>query len=211
MSITRVTRLVQDFFQKFDQEEIITNMKASLDWGKSQYYGMSDQEIKNKWQLAAQLGTLLHEDIESYFKSGKTSEKVEFNQFLNFHSKMVREGYNVFMVEKQMCSKKYPITGIVDAVYKKDNDYILVDWKRVQSIKNDTFRLAKHPINHYYDNSLVKYSLQLNFYKYILAEHNINVSGLYLVQLYPGQEDYNLIKAQEIKEVDDILKFKFGI
>jgi uncharacterized protein with NRDE domain len=54
------------FFPPVDADKVIAGMRQSRKWSKSEYYSLTDQQIKGKWTKAQQLGTELHECIERW-------------------------------------------------------------------------------------------------------------------------------------------------
>ena len=65
ISYISVTKLYSSWFNKFDADKVLKTMD------RQQYPNMTDDEIKESWdqkgKVASQLGTQLHQSIESYF------------------------------------------------------------------------------------------------------------------------------------------------
>jgi len=57
---------------------------------------------------------------------------------------------------------------------KKNNSYVILDWKTSKSIPKVSFngKMGIHPVtSHLMDCKFVHYSMQLSFYRYILEEY----------------------------------------
>jgi hypothetical protein len=73
------TQFLHNFFGHFDADEVIAKMmKNPTKWKQSQYYGMTPEEIKAKWDAskdeASSAGTRMHLDIEHFYNSAHFEE-----------------------------------------------------------------------------------------------------------------------------------------
>ena len=70
---TSVTTWNHSHFIKFNADKIINKMMKSRNWKNSEYYGMTKQKIKDKWDKnrdeASAAGTKMHYDIECYYNN----------------------------------------------------------------------------------------------------------------------------------------------
>ena len=87
---TSVTTWVHSHFEKFNADIIIKKMKNSKKWRNNKYYGLTDDEIKKLWKNngidAANKGTKLHNDIESFYnKININNNSIEYKYFLKFN------------------------------------------------------------------------------------------------------------------------------
>lgn len=68
---TSCTTFIHSFFGEFDADTVIQKMRRGANWKRSQYFGMTDEEIKSQWETnrveAARAGTAMHADIERFY------------------------------------------------------------------------------------------------------------------------------------------------
>jgi len=125
-----VTGIVSSYAPPFVAEEVIARMKAGRNWGPdNKYWGKSDSEITAMWNAAANLGTAVHNQIESYYKSQSKSPPENVHPgFETFWSWATEEGYEPVRSEWPVhCGL---VAGTVDMVYRTpDGKYVIVDWK----------------------------------------------------------------------------------
>ena len=202
-SYTSVTTFVHQQFEEFNSDKIIDAMMKSPKWPKNQYYGLSKEEIKNRWKQngkeAALLGTKLHYDIECYYNNcPKPNDTLEYGYFQNFlkrfgHLKPYRTEWMVF-------DEELKLSGSIDMVFEDDNgDLLIYDWKRCKEIKTTGFNKFSHNklLEHLPDSNYWHYCLQLNIYKAILEKnYNKKVVGLFLVCLHPNNKNNNYLRMQ---------------
>jgi hypothetical protein len=94
--IVSTTGFVHAFFPHFDPIASIAKMKASPNWPSSPYFGMSDQEIADKWAAsgkeASGAGTNMHLAIEQFLHGAddiidpQVKETPEWRYFMKFWS-----------------------------------------------------------------------------------------------------------------------------
>ncbi len=207
-----VTTLIERFFP-FDIDSFIN--KRSADENKSKELVL-EEFLKNS-EEAADKGTYLHEQIENFLE-GKSHDHNfrEFKYFLNFYNDVIVANDFVFIkAEKKIISKKYNISGTIDALFKKPNseEYIIIDWKRSKNLVVDGhpkmygFGFGLSELKHLDNSNFYKYSLQQNVYKYILEQSDkLKVSSMKLVVFHPIYNEYYLIHVPDMaKEVEIIL------
>jgi ATP-dependent exoDNAse (exonuclease V) beta subunit len=199
-----VTTLLSTWFPKFDADKTIARMNTDR----------PANEIKAEWEekgrIAAELGTQLHQSIESYFKGTPAPlDTVEYGYFQDFVSKT---NPTTFQVEWQVFHEPTSLIGTIDYVGKlEDGSLDLYDWKRSKGITKtngfDKYALTEC-ISHLPDANFWHYSLQLNTYKAILEEkYGKKVTELYLVVLHPNNTTYNLIPCADLStEVSELFE-----
>jgi hypothetical protein len=188
------------YFNKFDEDAVITKMKSSR-WYKPghKYWELTDQEIKDLWEInrnnTASQGTDLHRRIEDFFsvpcardsnhtqfleiylnsseRKADHMEDPEWLGFLNF----VREhpNYIPYRSEWRIFNRRLRIAGTIDMMYKdpQTNTFIMVDWKRSKLIEKVSKFNNLSKIGGLYtlpDTNYWHYSLQLNSYRRILLD-----------------------------------------
>lgn len=219
-----VTTFVHHFFEKFDADAVIANMKPKQPGEK--YYGMTSDEIKDSWEKnridASSKGTKMHRKIELFYNKLASSRDAEYKEkplnpadeaivnektreyeyFQEFHQNEIAEAeWQIYRTEWRIWCAELGITGTIDCVFipnlSKPNEVIIYDWKRSKQIKHNSFggKKALKPINHLEDCNFVQYSLQLHTYKYILEKnYGVRVVGMYLGVFHPDNDSYIIEK-----------------
>ncbi len=199
-----VTGFLASFFEEFDTDGAIENNYDN--WQKRKdprYYGMTKEEIKDKWKTdgedAANLGTKLHKAIEDFYNedpSDASDVETEFGFFEKFNAKLNKEkpGISCHKNEWRVCTNHdLLLAGTMDMVYEHDGKYYIYDWKRSKKISKEGFwgKTGLNPINTIPDSSFHKYSLQLNCYKYILENYyDMHIEGMCFVVFHPDNTEY---------------------
>ena len=216
-----VTRLVHAQFSDFDPDAVITGMMARPNWEKSQYFGMTPQQIKDQWSVsgnaASAAGTILHADIEKYYNSEPiTNDSVEYKYFLAFDEWRKKQGLVPFRTEWTVYDVPHRLAGTIDMCFMKpDGTLAIYDWKRVKALRRTAFggktgttpECATVPDSNYWH-----YSLQLALYKRMLEEHyDIKVTSTVLVVLHPLKSHYEMHTTSALEdEVTALLKARKG-
>ena len=213
-----VTTWNHSHFAKFNADKIISKMMASKNWKNSEYYGMTRNEIKKKWNKnrdeAATAGTKMHYDIECYYNNNNVNNNsIEFSYFKNFlkdfgHLKPYRTEWMVY-------DKKLKLAGSIDMIYQNDDGSLRIyDWKRCKLIKKDNpWQNAITPcISHFPDTNFWHYALQLNTYKYLLEKnYGKTISEMCLVCMHPNNKNetyIRLVVPDLSKEVKQLMKLR---
>lgn len=214
-----VTTWCHSHFPKFDADKIINGMMRKADWQPGhKYWGLTKQEIKNKWfnngAAVSSAGTDLHARIELFLNNPecvnhndliiqydnipKTDSEnvIEWQYFLNF----VRDNPQLkpYRTEWMIYDEDVKLAGSIDMVYEnEDGTLSIYDWKRCKSINKvnmyNKFALTMC-ISELHDTNFWHYTLQLNTYKHILErKYGKQVTRLCLVQLHPEVEENNYV------------------
>eukprot|EP00752_Nemacystus_decipiens_P015859 g14167.t1 len=187
-------------------------------WKKkhSQYYGLTDDEIKGVWDknrtAAASAGTIMHRNLElccNGLPHHTTSKEFQlFSSFRDDHPdlKPYRSEWLIFDEDSR-------ISGSVDMIYTNDSgEFILCDFKRSKEIKfsNRWQRGCAPMTSGLEDCNFNHYSLQLGVYKAILEKnYGISLSKAYILVLHPNQGEYLKIPVVDLSEtVADIMKWR---
>lgn len=212
-----VTQVVDTFFPKFDADKIINKMINGNNWPRPGYINpftkqpMKPDEIKRKWKktsdYAKNMGSWMHFNIERIFNNLSPSPKLqEVDQLFQFKSDVMDPiGLAPFRTEWVIYAEDLNIAGCVDFIGKKDDGtYVIIDWKRAKGTEfqmTNDWQSAFAPINHIADCNGMKYSIQVNIYKYILENYyNITISGMYLVSLHSGNQSYYYTEVAEMEQ-----------
>ena len=206
MGERRVTSICASLFKPFNSDEIImkilkSNKMTDPDY---EYYGCTKEDILKKWKESTEEGTRLHKDIENYYQGINpkviTKEFVQFLSFVQDHNNFI-----YFKSEWKIFFPKHKITGIIDMVYQlSDGKYAIYDWKRSKNINYDYYTdFSIHPLlKHIPNTNYYHYSLQLNFYKYILEkEYNMIISEMMLCCLHPNNDNYILYPVHDFTDL----------
>jgi ATP-dependent exoDNAse (exonuclease V) beta subunit len=217
-----VTTWCHSHFPKFDADKIINGMMRKADWQPGhKYWGLTKQEIKNKWfnngATVSSAGTDLHERIELFMNNPEclrhsdlinmyesipkeildaTDNVIEWQYFINF----VRDNPQLkpYRTEWMIYDEDVKLAGSIDMVYEnEDGTLSIYDWKRCKNITRvnmyNKFALTTC-ISELHDTNFWHYTLQLNTYKHILErKYGKRVTTLCLVQLHPEVEENNYV------------------
>lgn len=209
MDYVRVTALIHKFFPEFDADKIIQKMKESRNWATSEYFGLSTEEIKNKWETnrntAADAGTEMHAKIEQHMNYLMKKQELfppnesivpkrwrdnslECKSFRRFIKKRLKK-WNVYSSEFPLMNDDYRIRGTADALFidPKDGCLILADWKHSKEIKlENRYEKGLEFLAHLDNCNYYHYCLQLNIYKFLIEKKTgLRVKKLLLVNIPP--------------------------
>lgn len=220
---TSVTTFIHSLFPHFDAEgmaEKISNGQCSLQ-SKKKYEGMSKQDIIDKWNFdgknASESGTKMHEDIEFYFNDmPRENNSIEYQYFKNFLKSDFMKDLVPYRTEWVVYDNDLDIAGSIDMVFYNTSNktYEIWDWKRSKGIemKNNFGQHGLEPLSHLEHCNYWHYSLQLNFYKYLLEKnYGLKISSVHLLVLHPNNKNNNFIEisAPDLsKEVESIVNYR---
>ena len=210
---TSVTTLIHKYFPHFEPDKVIDKMMKGKNWKKSQYYGMTKEEIKDKWENngkeASSLGTLMHADIERFLNEEEIHDNTtkEFRYFEKFWSEFssMYPDFKPYRTEWLIYDEDKHISGSIDCVLADEYDNVIVlDWKRSKEIKKtNSFEKGYPPFDNMDNCNYSHYSLQLNIYRHILeTKYNKNVIYMMLVIFHPNQETYQCEPVDKIDMID---------
>eukprot|EP00122_Pirum_gemmata_P004808 Pgem_evm1s4381 len=164
---------------------------------------MTKNDIKQKWEEmgkeASELGSKLHAIIEFFYNnSRKVPSKVGMN-------------WQPYRTEWRIFDEDLKIAGTIDMMFKCDDEYIMVDWKRTKSIKLPQKCFKSIPELNLKDCNFHKYSLQLNMYKYILkSKYNVNVSKMYLAVFHSNNTTFLEYEVDDLQDkIETMIKLKY--
>jgi hypothetical protein len=223
-----VTQLVEEFFEKFDADEVIRKMMNGNRWPREGYITKdgapyNEMQIKKKWddigEYARNRGTWMHYNIERYLNDLEPSPTLEeMDKFVAFYTDVIK-GKNIqpTRTEWRIAAPKERIAGSVDFVGRfEDGTYAILDWKRSKDLQggltNKFGKRCAYPIDYLDDCDGSKYFLQLNMYRYILETYyDLKVSYMGVASFHPNLDSYYLAQAPEMTKecmamIDDIIR-----
>jgi ATP-dependent exoDNAse (exonuclease V) beta subunit len=195
------TTIIHKYFPEFDSDAVIQKMMKSSSWKKSPYFGMTVDEIKEKWEqnrvTAAAKGTQVHDWIENFYLGGmippskEAEESKSFQNFLEFHKDY---GWNPYRTEWRVFTEDYKVAGSIDIIFEGSSPgkIKVYDWKNSKEIKTENrYEKGLEPLNHLPNSNFYHYSLQLNLYKWILERHyDVKVEEMGLIIVHENFPTY---------------------
>lgn len=189
-----VSTIIDKFFPVFDTEYWAAYKAPSLKMTPSAVAKM----WKEKGELSAKDGKILHEQIEKYFLNNEKFTSKEFGLFKDF---MIRNSQiNPFRTEWRIFDEEYLVAGTIDLVSKNNNEYEIYDWKRSRriigldknpKIKNDFGDVGIGKLAHIDDTPFNRYCLQQSMYKFMLEKnYGISIKAMYIVVLHPDYANF---------------------
>ena len=214
-----VSQLIDKFFPEFDSINAAQNLNSN-----HKYYKYPVDDVIDIWKKegieAAKLGTLLHQQIEYYYKSMPfDASSLEFKYFLDFKERF--RGMVPHRTEWRIFNEDYLIAGTIDMVYKReDGSYYLFDWKRSKKVVDNQgnpklsdpahfyTKFAFGGLGHLTDDSFYKYALQQNIYRHILEKkYGFVVSSMNLLILHSEYDTFHWVKLPKMQnEVNYMLE-----
>lgn len=206
-----VTTLIERFFP-FDLKRYIER--------KAEEENRTEEDVLDEYLLmrdeAAEKGTYLHNQIESFLKQNKfDSDSKEFELFIDFYNKEIKPRNLLFFdAEKMIFSDKYNVAGTIDCLFKKENkdEYVMLDWKRSKKLIIDGrprifgYGYALSELSSLDNSSFNRYCLQQNIYKHIAEkEYGMKISSMKLVVLHENYSDYHVVDVPIMKKETNII------
>ena len=215
-----VTTFLGTLFPKFDTETIAKRTAEKK--------GVTVKSILKEWDKkredACDLGNKIHLYCENIVRGGHIDPETgyyvtvrQMNKKLrkcakNEKEQGLRNGASKFFAdhfdmtpitaELQMCIPELKIAGMCDALLQSsDGQYFLYDWKTNKKIDRSNHYGGKmlKPYEKIDDCNLVKYSLQMFVYKYMLEKiYSIKIAGCYLVHI--KEDNYQEYKCDPLYE-----------
>ena len=214
-----VTTWNHTHFDKFNADLIINGMMRGKNWKNSEYFGMTKEEIKAKWNTsgreAAEAGTKMHYDIECYYNNNDViNDSVEYEYFKKF-----REDYKnlkPYRSEWMIWDKDLKFAGSIDMIFENENgDLEIYDWKRCKEIKKESKwnKKAKTKcISHILDLNFWHYALQLNTYKALLEKnYGKKIVKMCLICLHPNNDNNSYLRYEVpdlSNEIKDLFEYR---
>jgi ATP-dependent exoDNAse (exonuclease V) beta subunit len=202
-----VTKFIQQFHEPFDSDF----------WSKKKadQRGVDQEVIQNEWKklndYANEVGTDTHQWIEDYFNKlwKPIPSNLDLIHRINKFNKIFAQHLHKLeplKFEVRVFSKKWKIAGMIDSLFLYKGKIFILDWKTNKQFTSDDHPKGKYqkllePFEEHYKNHLSEYSIQLSLYSLILEEWGFEIGGAYLVHIGPGDEDAELHKVIDMREI----------
>lgn len=221
-----VTRLIEDYTNKFDQQGM-AELVAARD-GKKVTQVLKEWEYKNKF--ACEKGSTCHEYAQSRWSFEEWlllpfDKSVGYLAAVNKITDQADNFYNDYKDflehladEFVIGSEEYDIASAVDHLFinKLTGDVILVDYKTNSKLGgyNDDGKQEKYakpmkiPLQHLKDLTINHYYIQLSIYKYLIEKYtDVKIKEMIIVYMSENIDNYKIIEVPYMKnEVEQILE-----
>lgn len=214
-----VTTFIHTLYPKFISKDIIEKNKKRYAEPKSEYYGMTAEEIETKWRLSGELaskeGTAMHLNLEMYYNKEKYfNDTIEFGLFKVFEKEHIEGKLRAYRTEWTVFNEDLYLVGSIDILYEyikedttnKDGKkhLVLMDWKRSKEIRtyagydNEYCGGGCVPCTrHAPDCNKTHYAIQLCLYKIMLeSKYDVIIDAMFIVVLHPNQKKYLKIEIE---------------
>ena len=159
------------FEKEFPKEAIAAKVAANPDEGKTVEEVLASWDMRGETSL--QYGTLIHKCIELWCKY------VEYpkNEYLtaivsDWAERYIGMDYSEMFVQDDA----HQLCGVIDAANEYKDGWELYDWKT-----GDIHQKVQHTLGKDFPNDrLSLYTLQLNFYRYIMEQNGEKVKAMYI-------------------------------
>ena len=167
ITFNSVTELISKYFEPFNKDSVASKLINT----HPKYFGMTKVELIKQWDERRDHGSKIHKEIEDFIKSGKVATEQKSLDAIDWLERNSLE--KELKSEAIIFSKELKIAGSIDVLIhdKKNNSYVILDWKTSKSIPKTSFngKMGIHPATrHLMDCKFIHYSMQLSFYRYIL-------------------------------------------
>ena len=211
VNLQSVTNIVENCFPKFDAQLHAKTTAAKM--------GMTEEEVIAMWEQkgreSRELGTAMHQKIESYYQGKRPYEDDVFRLFKMFAEKVKLEPYRT---EWAVYDTDYNIAGTIDFVDYQNGEYTIYDWKRSDKViaNGMPVKVSKYqekglyPLEHLENCAYYHYALQLSLYKFILEKnYDIKVSDLRLGIFHPSYDKPHVLRVPYLEnEVKTLMELR---
>ena len=180
-----VTTFIGQFFEKFEAEKIAKKLVAV----SPKYMAMSVEDVLEMWKESANHGTIVHEELEEHILNESPLKEPKAIQGMNWLNKYkMNSDFDVYP-EVIIYSEELKISGTIDLLLfdKKNNQYIIMDWKTSKKIDTKSYKNKRGILpasSNIADTKFNHYALQLSLYRYLLEEYyNIEITQHLILHL----------------------------
>jgi len=177
-----VTQLISQNFETFDAEKIAGRI---IQYRNSRYYGWTKNEVLAFWDKITKTGCDVHTSIENYIKYKKKPKHKSMLAAVKQFSELSFKGE--LSSETIVHDEQLLVAGTIDIIEKHPDRYVIWDIKTGRTMSS---------------GKLEKYSLQLEFYRYMLSKMKnapVEIGGiLWLKDFINKQADTKLTIAKTL-------------
>ena len=210
-TLQSVTNIVENCFPKYDAELHAKYTAAQM--------GITPEKVIMMWEQkgkeSRELGTTMHQKIESYYQGKDSREDDSYRLFKMFTDKVKLKPYRT---EWAVYDTDYNVAGTIDFVDYQDGKYTIYDWKRSDKIiaNGMPVKVSKYqekglyPLEHLENCAYYHYALQLSLYKFILEKnYDIRVSDLRLGIFHPSYDKPYVLRVPYLEnEVKTLMELR---
>lgn len=201
--LTSITTWGKDYKEPFNREE-----RAEITAYNRQ---CTVEEILAEWDYSSTLGTIVHKYIE-YFLAGAYSEMVNVPQDEEQHRRCTKFGsfararlkdFIPIGLELRIYLLSLGLAGTLDGLmwHVPTRSLWVFDWKTSKAVLTDKTRRNSRYLNApffgFFDHEHNNYSLQLSWYRRMLAAAGIPTAGGVIVHIPPGDAPAYMLKARD--------------
>lgn len=176
--ISGITDFIKQYTHPFETEKIAKGVafKRRRDDGWQGTWKDIADEWKTEGVLAAQYGTMIHDEIEEFAETGELTGSDVQQAFIE-----LADGYDVVYPELTVVNPVLEVATQIDMVLHDGAGYLVWDWKTNKRIRFEGFKGQKMlpPFDDYDESEYYKYSMQISFAVHALQKH-------YKVQVSPN-------------------------
>lgn len=202
--LTSITTWFKDYTEPFIQQE-----RAEI---SAYYRGCTVQEILDEWEFSRTLGTVVHKFIEDYLTAFPRVELISYpvigemrhrSQKFHVFAQTHLQDFIPISLELRIFLLSLGLAGTLDALlwHVPTQTLWVFDWKTNGKILTDktkrNSRYLNAPFLGFFDHEHNKYSIQISWYRRILAAHGIKTAGGVIVHIPPGDEPAYMLKARD--------------
>lgn len=175
--LSSVSKVRNAFFPEFNAKKI-----AAMCQKKPEYSGMLPDDIVNLWSkegaCSMEEGDCVHKMIKAYVNEEPMAEPISMRCVRLFKCALdtlvlYKKNYLVVEAEFLVFSEELGIAGFVDLLLKRNNNFLMIDWKTNKEIrKSNKYEKGKKPLNNLDSCNLSQYMVQLNLLKKIMVHEN---------------------------------------
>lgn len=197
--------LIKKVTKPFDREGISKRVAEKR--------GITQEEVLAEWDMEGKIalskGNCLHNCIASNFEYKKSDEfttQEQIEKMAEYAKRYIEDVEGTCIArEGFLTDPDKKLYGFLDyLIYsKKTNKTILLDWKTNKEIdKYNKFENFLSPLETLDASKANIYSLQLNFYKYIIEKViDIKVDEMHIVWINDNNPTYEIIKAVDMQNL----------
>tara|TARA_Y200000002_G_scaffold50659_1_gene36549 strand:+ start:111 stop:992 length:882 start_codon:yes stop_codon:yes gene_type:complete len=215
------------FFSIFPVEKTLRRLMNNRKYSKHpKYYNKSEKYILKKWNKSEQnkndLDNKLHRSIRLYQDVNNIIPAyiapMEYYFFRRFQKYANQRGWVAYRNDWDIFHEELKLVGRVDMIYRHKNkkDFVLVEWKRKNTIIKKGIQHAKFPVEKLVDSEWNRFVVTINLYKQILEiKYNCKIREMLLVNMYagyPSHTDFHIHKIPSIRnEVIRLCKYRLSL